>query len=187
MIIALTGRPGVGKTTVFTKVIESLRRDGVNVYGFVCPEVREGGRRIGFKIVDLVDSNSSWLAVLIDRAAQLAPNARFGRRIGRYLTVLEAEEVGLRALSKRVNEPRLLAIDEIGPMELSLPRLRKGIVDAIKNANAALLVVHRALRDIEIMTVLRNRNSRIIIVSEHNRNELPEKIAEEFRRFLLRS
>ena len=187
MIIALTGRPGIGKTTVFRKVVDELVRDGIHVYGFVCPEVREGGRRIGFKIVDIADErNSCWLAVAIDRAQQLAPNARFGKRVGRYLTVLEAETVGMQALSRNVPEPKLLAIDEIGPMELSLPGLRRSIIDSIKEAKTALLVIHRSLRDIEIMNILRSRDAKIIIVTELNREELPHKIVNEFRQALLR-
>ncbi|MFN3268935.1 MAG: nucleoside-triphosphatase, partial [Zestosphaera sp.] len=43
----ISGSPGVGKTTVFLRVIELLRSDGLKIGGFICPEVRRSGRRIG--------------------------------------------------------------------------------------------------------------------------------------------
>lgn len=43
----LTGRPGVGKTTVITRLVEQLadRR----IAGFYTEEIREDGRRQGFR------------------------------------------------------------------------------------------------------------------------------------------
>jgi hypothetical protein len=46
----LTGRPGSGKSTVIGRTVELLRERGVRVGGVVCPEVREGGGRVGFWI-----------------------------------------------------------------------------------------------------------------------------------------
>ena len=48
--LLLTGRPGVGKTTVVRRVVERLSRP---TGGFYTCELREGGRRTGFEIVTL--------------------------------------------------------------------------------------------------------------------------------------
>jgi len=44
--LLLTGPPGCGKTTLLEKVIERTR---VPCIGFVTKEIREAGRRKGFK------------------------------------------------------------------------------------------------------------------------------------------
>jgi nucleoside-triphosphatase THEP1 len=35
--LAITGEPGVGKTTLLMKVVEFLKSKGINIYGFYCP------------------------------------------------------------------------------------------------------------------------------------------------------
>ena len=44
--ILLTGRPGIGKTTVIMRLAESLQQ--LQVKGFYTEEIRESGRRKGF-------------------------------------------------------------------------------------------------------------------------------------------
>ncbi len=46
--LLLTGVPGVGKTTIVSKVAAGL--SGRRSRGFVTDEIREGGRRVGFEI-----------------------------------------------------------------------------------------------------------------------------------------
>lgn len=50
-ILLLTGRPGIGKTTVIQKVVEEL--EGERVRGFYTEEIREEGSRKGFRLVTL--------------------------------------------------------------------------------------------------------------------------------------
>ena len=45
--ILLTGKPGVGKTTVIKKIIEKYKK---NISGFYTEEIREKGNRVGFRI-----------------------------------------------------------------------------------------------------------------------------------------
>jgi hypothetical protein len=44
---------GVGKTTLTKKICKALQERNVPVVGFYTEEVREGGRRIGFDIIDI--------------------------------------------------------------------------------------------------------------------------------------
>ena len=43
----MTGKPGVGKTTVIKKIIEKYKK---NIGGFYTEEIREKGHRVGFRI-----------------------------------------------------------------------------------------------------------------------------------------
>jgi len=178
VIVCITGRPGVGKSTAFFKIVEGLRNNGINVFGFYCPEVREQGKRIGFRIVDLVTGDSDWLAIVMDRVSTI--NIVPGRRIGRYIVNERCVQIAERALKALPPEPRVLAIDEIGPMELSIPKLRMLMLNAISREKNALLVIHRNLSDKEFLTLFRERNADVVVLNEHNRNYIPMQILEKF-------
>lgn len=106
--ILLTGRPGVGKTTVILRTIERLNRPAA---GFYTREVREAGpqsARIGFDVVTL--------------AGESAPLARMdfrGPRVGKYgVDVRRFEDLAIPALERGIGDPdTLLVIDELGKME----------------------------------------------------------------------
>lgn len=173
MIIAVTGRPGVGKSTVFNKVVDVLKAHGFIFYGFYCPEVREGGTRVGFRIVDISTGESGWLALAIDKAPKLGYKVS-GRRIGRYVVIEdEAARIGINALMRSTSGKKaILGIDEIGPMELSIPMLRREIIRKLSEAEKALVVVHRNLNDREIIEILRRQNTKMYTVTEDNRDKL---------------
>ncbi|OYT26400.1 MAG: hypothetical protein B6V02_01730 [Thermoprotei archaeon ex4572_64] len=59
-IIFITGRPGVGKTTLIKKIINDFKDKHVLV-GFYTEEVRQHGVRVGFRITNL-EGASDWLA-----------------------------------------------------------------------------------------------------------------------------
>jgi nucleoside-triphosphatase len=156
----ISGPPGVGKTTTFLKVIELLREDGLRIGGFICPEVRAGGRRIGFKIVDLMSGEEGWLAKLCEGGEP---------RIGRYCVNVEAATaVGVNSIKKAVEDSDLIAIDEIGPMELSVPQLRSAIYDVLRSDRVLLAVIHWKLKD----TILKSLSGRweLFSVSLSNRD-----------------
>lgn len=134
----LTGSPGVGKSTIFKAIVGELSRLGCRVGGIAAPEVRERGRRVGFKLVDLMTGEEAWLA----QAGHPSPV-----RVGRYgVLVGEAERLGAGALGRAVREAHVIGIDEIGPMELLAPGLREAIRLALLSGKPVVGVVHRRLR-----------------------------------------
>lgn len=179
MIIAITGRPGVGKSTVFSRAVEGLKARGYIFYGFYCPEIRESGVRIGFRIVDLQSGDFGWLALVLDKAVSLGYSTT-GKRIGKYVVIeKEAEAIGVKALRKGVGGNSILGIDEIGPMELSIPSLRREIIWSLERAEKALLVIHRNLSDSDIRRILNLRKTKIYTVTESNRDVLHLEIINE--------
>ena len=170
MYVLLTGRPGVGKTTVFMRVMEELKAKGLSIVGFYCPEVREGGSRLGFKIVDINSGEWRWLALRRDRA--YAMGKKVVSFVGRYAVLDEAIEIGVKAL-ENVGGADILAIDELGPMELALPPLKRAIERAVETVARGILVVHRRFSEESIWRALKRHGYRLFQVTLDNRDSLP--------------
>jgi nucleoside-triphosphatase len=58
--LGVSGAPGVGKTTLVLKVVEAAKAK-FTVCGFVTVEVRQGGSRIGFDVVDITPAGECLL------------------------------------------------------------------------------------------------------------------------------
>jgi nucleoside-triphosphatase len=133
--ILLTGLPGSGKSTTLLKVIKLLRAEELKVGGFITPEIRVKGRRIGFKVVDFC----------LGREGILASSKRTqGPRVGRYrINVREFEEIALPALDYAENMCNIICIDEIGRMELYSQNFTRRIKELFKSEKPIVAVVHR--------------------------------------------
>lgn len=181
MKFVISGRPGVGKSTLFNLIVEALKKRGYVVGGFIAPEVREGGIRQGFKLVDLLTGEETWLA------RRGYPSST---RVGSYGVLVEtADKLASRALLRALEVADVIAIDEVGPMELKLPSFKQNLLRALDSGKPMLLVVHHRLEDSEIMSRLGNAVK--IFVSIENREELRNKTPgevvtalERFRRVL---
>ncbi|MCS7206764.1 MAG: nucleoside-triphosphatase [Dehalococcoidia bacterium] len=115
----LTGRPGVGKTTLLRL---ALQRCPVQAAGFYTEEVRHKGVRIGFDLVTL--------------DGQRVPLAREGLvspwRVGRYGVDRDAlHHIGVAAVRKALQHRILAVVDEIGRMELCSPHFVQAIDEVL--------------------------------------------------------
>ncbi len=166
MKVLISGRPGVGKTTVFMKVIDMLRGEGVRVGGFTCPEVRVGGIRIGFDIVDLGTGEKSVLSRVCGSGLTSS------LRVGKYCVNPEAWRIGCAAVSNALSNADLIAIDEVGPMELMIPKLKECIEAVLLNDSVtALLVVHRRIAN-QVKRRVKGQ-AKLFWVTMENRDRLP--------------
>jgi nucleoside-triphosphatase len=108
--VLLTGRPGMGKTTVIRELASLL---GAQAGGFYTQEVRSAGRRTGFELVTLAGERACLATVL--------PDPHFDRQVpfGRYRVNLDALDlVGVPALLAALELGQVVVVDEIGPMEI---------------------------------------------------------------------
>jgi len=182
--LAITGDPGVGKTTLLMKIVEFMRSRSIYVYGFYCPEVREIGKRIGFKIVDIARGTQGWLAVIPEKAIELGYDINNMKRVGKYVTIEgEAERIGRESLIRQ--QKGVLVIDEIGPMELSITGLRKAIIQALYEATDILVAIHRNMKDFEIINALNKKGVQILTLTKLNRNRIYEEVLNKVKSEIL--
>ena len=163
--ILLTGRPGIGKTTVIMRLRELVaNRD---MAGFYTEEIRGDGQRLGFQIVTMSGKSGTLAHV----------NILSRQRVGKYgVDVVGFEKLALPELATPCD---LVLIDEIGKMECfsdafvdAVQRLLDGstpVVATVASQGAGFIADVKARTDIEL-----------IEVTLGNRDGLPPSIAEQF-------
>ena len=175
-LLFLTGTPGVGKTTVLLKAVEALKARDYSVGGMISREVRSCGVRVGFEILDLGSGRRGWLAHV---------SQRNGPQVGRYRVKMEdLDGIGAEAIVKAVESFDVLAIDEIGPMELFSEKFREAVRRAVECEKVVVGVVHWKAKDRLIEEVKNREDIEIIVVTHENRDKLHEVITEKAVKFL---
>ncbi|MGB9676646.1 MAG: NTPase [Candidatus Bathyarchaeales archaeon] len=172
----LIGSPGIGKTAILTKVVEFLRKRGYAVGGMISREVRSCGARVGFEIIDLASSRRGWLAHI---------NQPTGPRVGKYrVNIEDLNNVGADAIAKAVAEADVIAIDEVGPMELFSEKFKQAVKMAVYSAKPLVGIVHWKAKDKLIDEIKAREDAEVHIVSFENRDRLHMVIAEKIAELL---
>ncbi|MCS7110130.1 MAG: NTPase [Candidatus Caldarchaeum sp.] len=167
-VAALTGRPGVGKTTAMIRVAELLARDGVGLAGFYSREVREAGVRVGFELVDIVSGDVYELA--------WAKEGR-GLRVGKYLVnVTNVEKMARQLVAEISGKCDAVLVDEVGPMEL----LSRGFVDAVEtilhSGKPSLFTVHYAAKHPLVTKLKQLAGPNLFTIDFQNRDRIPGEV-----------
>jgi len=169
-LILLTGRPGIGKTSVLRRAVAEVKNRNYSVGGMVCSEVREGGVRVGFEIMDLSSGQRGWLAHV---------NQPTGPRIGKYrVNVTDLEVVGVAAIRDAVRNADVVAVDEIGPMELSSAAFRDALMEAVESSKPMVGTIHYELSNPLVSSIKNRAETELLGVSYANRESLHQVVAD---------
>jgi len=172
--LLLTGRPGVGKTTVIRAVVDQL---SIPAGGFYTEEIREGGRRTGFRLVGL-DEESPQAGVLA------SVNISSSYRVGNYgVSLTDLERVGVAAIRRAVAQPQvgLVIVDEIGKMELFSLAFRDAVLSALASPKPVLAtVMARPHRWVDAIKA--GPDVSLVEVTRSNRHVLPDLVLGWLRR-----
>jgi nucleoside-triphosphatase len=170
-VLLLTGTPGVGKTTVLMKVVNALKERGIRVGGMISREVRKGGTRVGFEILDLTSSRRGWLAHV---------NQKNGPQVGKYrVNIEDLNTVGAQAVTEAVEKCEVIAIDEVGPMELFSEKFKEAAWKALDSRKLVIAVVHWKAQNKLINEAKKREDAETIIVTVEKRENLHEQITEK--------
>jgi nucleoside-triphosphatase THEP1 len=156
--------PGYGKITLLEKVIERTR---VPCIGFVTKEIREAGRRKGFKIMTLA------------REEGILAHKKIGGglRVGKYgVNLQKLEQIAAPSIVPQ-NPGEVVIIDEIGKMECLSKVFRKTVLDVLDSPNLVLGTI--ALKGKDFIESIKARpDIELIQITQQNRSALVDKLVD---------
>ena len=161
----MTGKPGVGKTTLVQKIIK--RMGSVNMAGFYTAEIRSKGSRLGFELQGLNGGCRTLAHVEIDSQ----------HRVGRYGVDKDGFDEFLATLDLLNPDVELIVIDEIGKMELFSNRFRSLVCNALNSDKQVLASI--PIKGNEFIREIKQRiEIHLFEVTHGNRDHLPDAIVE---------
>ena len=154
MNILITGKPGVGKTTLIHTVVKKYS----NVSGFFTREIREGRQRVGFAI-ETMDGKKGVLA-------HITIESPF--RVSKYGVNLKDID-GICVPSMDLDAD-IIVIDEIGKMELFSEKFKHKVAKALDTQKVIATILERPHPFTD--TIKKREDVRLFTVTERNRNDL---------------
>lgn len=173
MRVLITGKPGIGKTTVIKKVINGIPD---RTCGFYTEDYRDiSGKRKGFRIFT-TDGLSHILA-------EKGFRSKF--KVGSYGIDVEGFEKIVIPLLERCMERRekILVIDEIGKMELFSKRFAD-LIKSIFRDEKRDIIATVPIKDVHpVVRWIKNLPDTVVIsLNSSNRDEVPDRIIDIFQR-----
>jgi nucleoside-triphosphatase len=168
--LLVTGKPGVGKTTLAERLVEELRRS-CHLAGFTTTEVRDAaGERLGFDVVTIAGKRGK-----LARVGLASPVC-----VGRYGVNIEAfERLALPEIARR--DIDLIVIDEIGKMECASGRFRRAVEDALDAPVIVLATI--GVSHLPFFQAIRERpDIELLVLTERNRETLVAELSSRFKK-----
>lgn len=170
-LIFVTGSPSIGKTSVLLRSVNGLKNRGYEIGGMISCDVREGGVRVGFEIMDFSTGQRGWLAHI---------NQPTGPKISKYrVNLTDLEAIGVSSILDAIRNADIIIVDEIGPMELFSSAFRDVVVQAVESDKPVLGTVHFGLRDPLVNNIKNREDAEIFEVTYENRETLHNLIIDK--------
>lgn len=162
--IFITGKPGTGKTTLVMKLSSYLQEKGINITGFYTEEMRERGKRMGFKLTTLPDGQISILA----------STKPAGIPFGRYYVKTDGIDKGIQAIKKDAD---IIILDEVGPMEMKHTDFMPVVKKILGSGKNVIAVIHR-----NWINMVEEEN--LYEITIENRHDLHKELKEIVSRYI---
>eukprot|EP01100_Stratorugosa_tubuloviscum_P013841 TRINITY_DN7117_c0_g1_i2.p1 TRINITY_DN7117_c0_g1~~TRINITY_DN7117_c0_g1_i2.p1 ORF type:complete len:174 (+),score=55.26 TRINITY_DN7117_c0_g1_i2:67-588(+) len=164
MIILLTGKPGIGKTTVIQNLIQLLENDNRRISGFYTKEIRSQEGRIGFEIITTQGVCGPLARIASKNETTLCPFI-----VGKYFVDIHSfEQICLPTLEIK-QDIDLYIIDEIGKMEL-LSQQFNNAIDRLFNSGKSIIATIPEKGSYYIQSL--KQRGQLILVTQENRSSL---------------
>lgn len=166
--LLITGRPGVGKTTLIQKIIEFLKdnKPDWTLTGFWTCEVRQNSQRIGFDINTLNGYHG-----ILARRKDLGIASR--KHVGKYsVDISDFETIAVPALYEPAD---LVIIDEVGKMELFSSKFKEAVQFVLDNQPRVLATVP-FYEDSFLATIKSRADVQLWELTRENREKTLQKI-----------
>ncbi len=164
----ITGRPGVGKTTLIKKIVMTLKsiKSEWILTGFWTSEVLNRGRRVGFDIYTISGQQGTLARLNVNQS-------RSKYHVGKYsVDIIDLENIGVPSLYKKAD---LVIIDELGKMELFSAKFRQALIHTLDNQQRVLATIP-IYENIFLVSVKRRPDIQLLELTRSNRKELFDEI-----------
>lgn len=167
----VTGRPGIGKTSVLLRAVEELKAKEYKIGGMLSREARKKRVRVGFEITDYHTGRKGWLAHV---------NQPVGPKLGKYrVNLKDLDVIGAGSIRNAVENAQIILIDEIGPMELFSEKFKEAVRKALNSRKLVMAVVHWKANDLLISEAKNRQDAETTTVTIKNRDKLHKTLVEE--------
>lgn len=165
MKILLTGKPGIGKSTILEQVKEYFKGDK---FGIISRELRnKDGNRVGFEAIDSC-GNRKTFAHISDIKSDHVVGGKY------FVDLAVIDKFAVPEIMQGINNSdALIFIDEIGRMQAFSKKFLETVIELLNsNSNILATIVH----DPEPWSIQFKTNNQTILVqvSELNRDLLPK-------------
>jgi len=169
--VLLTGRPGVGKTTIIRKVLRDL---DVECGGFYTQEIRDSKDRVGFSI-NALDGHTGILAHV---------DCESPHKVSKYgVNVPDMLSIGVPALEAALEGSPLIVADEIGRMETYCHEFCEAIIRCLDSPKPVLGTLQMG-RTRFLDRIRMREDVDLIEVNRKNTGFLPGIVAAKVRKLL---
>lgn len=173
-IFLITGKPGVGKTTLVKKLASFLNPQ--YVCGFYTEEIREKNERVGFKIITFHNGEEILAHV----------NFQSPYKVSKYYVNIPNFEKLIIPELILAKEKKIILIDEIGKMELFSQKFKEKIIEIFQLEK--IIVATIPISKIEFIEKLKlSPKAKIYEINFENRNQLVKILKEEITNLLSNS
>lgn len=165
MIILLTGKPGVGKSTVIEKFIglNSEPANWVVTKGIPRPQGDRGG---------FAATNSDGVQRIISHKTDIDSDVIVGEN---HVDIAAVDEMFSAALETAIRQDDSLTIvDEIGPIQLLSPAFAATLQGALNGTSDIVATIHYSDERLEIYR--KSANTLLLDVTLRNRDMMPEAL-----------
>ena len=167
--LLIVGRPGIGKTTLMTRLARALRDCPID--GFLTEELREHEQRVGF-----------WLSPLDGRQILLAHRRlETGFRVGPYKVNVDVlDHIAVPIIQRAVKQAFVLLLDELGKMEFCSAQFAKAVQEAFDHGPS--IVATAGVAPLPFLTTLKRRKDvELIPLTSANRGAVEEEVVARLR------
>lgn len=169
--IFLTGKPGVGKSTILKQVMELLQ---INAVGFCTLPYYIEGVRQGFYLSGLVE------AEVYNNNTPISVQVGSMRCVGITETF---ETLGVEVLETSLKQDKWILMDELGRLEKSAGNFQKQVLKCLDSDQGVLGVI-KSCEEPWLNNIKSREDISVFEVTEENREDVLQKVLIEIERII---